>query len=75
MVLSLVISASTYMYSFSGVYCKDCGSEGNCWQGNGLDEGYQSCEVTYDENGNAIDCEVDTNGWGGCQRYVGPIIY
>jgi len=45
------------------VWCKDCGNENNCWQGSGLDSGYQDCWVIY-ENGIPVDCEV--RHWGGC---------
>lgn len=48
-----------------GVYCKDCGNEDNCWQGNGLSSGYQDCQVFYDENGNPTGCQVF--GWGNCE--------
>lgn len=56
------LSASTA----AGVYCEDCGNETNCWQGNGLSDGYQGCQVNYDSNGNATGC--DLSAWGDCQR-------
>lgn len=63
---------SFYNYSSnsSGVYCKDCGSEQNCWQGSGLDQGYQDCYIVYDDNGEPDQCSV--SGWGGCQKYHYP---
>lgn len=73
LLLSIVLFGFSY-YKYSntteGVYCKDCGSSTNCWQANGLATGYQSCQVIYDENGKAIDCDVSF--WGGCQQYTGP---
>ena len=79
-ILSLVIAlfvmtAGTYIYSNninSGVYCKDCGSESNCWAGSGLDSGYQDCQVVYDEDGDAIGCEGLTGYGSECQAYPYP---
>jgi len=48
----------------AGIYCKDYGSEDNCWVGSDLDAGYQDCFI--DEDGN---CSVSTAGWGDCQAY------
>ena len=56
------LGAYSMTATMPGVYCKDCGSETNCWQGSGLDEGYQDCYI--DENG---DCHV--NFYGGCEAY------
>lgn len=57
----ILLGFTTYSASM-GVYCKDCGSEDNCWVGSGLDEGYQDCFI--DENG---QCSVTT--WGDCEAY------
>ena len=70
-----VLTTGTYVYSINttGVYCKDCGSETNCLQASGLDNGYQACEIEYNGNGNAVGCEVDPAGYGDdCQQYNGP---
>lgn len=40
------------------VWCKDCGDEDNCWEGSGLDSGYDDCKVKYDEQGNPIGCDL-----------------
>ena len=47
-----------------GVWCKDCGNENNCWQGNHLDSGYQDCWIDkYDK------CHVEF--CGNCEQLPG----
>lgn len=54
-----VFIVTSINYVRVSVFCKDCGSEDNCYLGSGFDSGYQDCYI--DVSGN---CTV--TGWGDC---------
>lgn len=64
MLASTILLGFSFYSSSAGVYCKDCGSEDNCWVGSGLDTGYQDCFINEDG-----ECSVSVEGWGDCQAY------
>lgn len=61
--LFLLMTMTVYLFADQAGACKDCGSLGNCYEGNNLESGYKNCEMWIDDrldpNGNEITrCRV-----------------
>ena len=62
LMICLLIAVSS-VYSYIKPPCYDCGSVGNCDNGNGFpDSGYDSCTVVYWTNGQPSRCILGS--WG-----------
>ena len=59
---------SAQSFSQKAVPCKDCGSLGNCWNGNGLNSGYRNCVdiIHYNDDGSYDIVGCNVRGWGDC---------